>query len=73
MKKLCSNEKTTEESEHRQINIDSTEFDNFLGQLSTSNDTESLREVLNVLETWERYELCAVVNNKIKLVMAKSA
>lgn len=73
MKKLCSNEKTTEDSEAKQINIDSMEFDNFLSQLSTSNDKESLQEILNVLETWERYELCAVVNKKIKLVMAKSA
>lgn len=73
MKKLCSDEKITTESEPKKINIDSTDFDNFLNNLSKSNDSESLQEVLDVLENWERYELCAVVNNKIKLVMAKSA
>ncbi len=72
MKKLCSDESLPEESDPKKINIDSNEFDDFLGQLSKSNDAESLQEVLEVLETWERYELCAMVNEKIKLVMDKS-
>jgi len=73
MKKLCSDEDPAEDSEPKQINIDSNEFDDFLGQLSKSNDAESLQEILDVLETWERYEMCAMVNEKIKLVMAKPA
>lgn len=73
MKKLFSNEEDVLGVEPEQINIDSNEFDVFLGQLSKSNDADSLKEILDVLETWERYELCAMVNEKIKLVMAKSA
>ena len=73
MKKLYSNEEEVLGDEPEQINIDSNEFDVFLGQLSKSNDADSLKEILDVLETWERYELCAMVNEKIKLVMAKSA
>ena len=73
MKKLYSNEKDVIDFSPEQINIDSNEFDKLLGRLSSSNDTESLQEILDVLETWERYELCAMVNEKIKLAMAKSA
>ena len=73
MKKLCSVEKIPTDSKPDHINIDSMEFDNFLSQLSKSNDAESLQEILSVLENWERYELCAVVNDKIKLVMSKPA
>ena len=71
MKKLCSDSELEEDSEQKQINVDSTDFSDFLGQLSKSNDKESLVEILNVLEKWERYELCAVVNEKIRLVTTK--
>ena len=73
MKKLCSKEEPELKVETEHINIDSAEFDVFLSRLSNSNDAASLKEILDVLETWERYELCALVNEKIKLVMAKSA
>ena len=73
MKKLYNDEEEDSEYKSYQVNVDSDEFDDFLGQLSKSNDADSLLEILNVLENWERYELCAKVNEKIKLVMAKSA
>jgi hypothetical protein len=73
MKKLCSIEKNEIKIGSEQINIDTNEFDDFLGRLSKSNDAASLKEILGVLEIWERYELCALVNEKIKLVMTKSA
>ncbi|MEQ8323519.1 MAG: hypothetical protein RIC15_02270 [Vicingaceae bacterium] len=72
MKKLCNNELKVEPGTFH-VNIDSQEFDDFLMRLSNTNDTESLLELLTVLEAWERYELCAKVNEKIKLVMDKSA
>ena len=73
MKKLYNDEEEDSEYKSYQVNVDSDEFDDFLGKLSKSNDADSLLEILNVLENWERYELCAKVNEKIKLVMAKSA
>ncbi len=73
MKKLYAGENVDTDFKSHHINIDSQEFDNFLGELSNTDDEESLREILQVLENWERYELCAKVNERIKLVMAKSA
>ena len=72
MKKLYQDELPAEPGTFH-INIDSKEFDDFLGRLSRSNDVESLLEILAVLEAWERYELCAKVSEKIRIVSAKSA
>src|SRR5210317_2055650 len=44
MKKLYLDENAPLNINPAQINIDSNEFDSFLGQLSKSNDTASLKE-----------------------------
>ena len=52
MKKLCGDKNASVSFVPAQININSNEFDDFVGQLSNSNDEASLKEILDVLETW---------------------
>ena len=72
MKELFTGEKPVIEMKSYKLDVDSKEFDELLGNLSSMKDTESLKEILNVLENWEFYELCAKVNEKLKTVGAKA-
>ena len=47
------------------IKSDSKEFNEMLDQLSQINDMDSLKEILDILEQGEHYELCSIVNEKI--------
>ena len=72
MRELFTGEKPVVEMKSYKLDVDSKEFDELLGNLSNMKDTESLKEILNVLENWEFYELCAKVNEKLKTVGAKA-
>lgn len=74
MKKLFDDEKPVLEYKPIKLDVNSNEFDDFLGKLSQPEDVDSLQEILTVLENWEFYELCAKVNEKLKSVSsAKTA
>lgn len=73
MKKLFDDQVPIVEFKPVKLDVNSNEFDEFLSRLSTPEDADSLKEILNVLENWEFYELCAKVNEKLKAVAAKSA
>ena len=47
------------------IQSDSREFNEMLTQLAQTNDMASLKEILDILEQGEHYELCALVSEKI--------
>lgn len=64
MKALMRNDQTLE-LRSVFIKSDSKEFKELLGQLSESNDVDSLKDILNILEEGEHYELCAIVSEKI--------
>lgn len=49
-----------------QLKYNQSDFEEMLTKLSNIKDTRSLKEILNILETWEHYELCAKVNEKLK-------
>ena len=72
MKELFSGEKPVVEMKSYKLDLDSKEFDELLGNLSNMKDTDSLKEILSVLENWEFYELCAKVNEKLKTTGAKA-
>jgi hypothetical protein len=72
MKKLFEDDVPVIDIKSYQIDINSNEFDDFLGKLSSANDLGSLKQILLVLENWEFYELCAKVNEKIKSSSAKA-
>jgi len=56
----------------KKFDINESEFDEMLKRLAGLNDTNSLREILDILESWEHYELCALVSEKIKLTESKA-
>ena len=72
MKALFTGDKPVIEMKSYKLDVDSKEFDELLGNLSNMKDTDSLKEILSVLENWEFYELCAKVNEKLKTVGAKA-
>jgi hypothetical protein len=72
MKNLFDSEVPVIELKPFKLDVDSSEFDNFLKSLSNPEDADNLKELLTVLENWEFYELCAKVNEKLKSVTAKA-
>lgn len=72
MKTLFSKDIPVIEFKPYKIDVNSNEFDDFLGKLSNPEDADSLKEILTVLESWEFYELCAKVSEKLKLVAARA-
>lgn len=73
MKKLFDNEVPREEFKPVKLDVNSKDFDDFLIKISAPGDVESLQEILNVLENWEFYELCAKVNERLKAVSSARA
>lgn len=73
MKKLFDEEVPVVEFKPVKIDVNSSEFDEFLTKLSSPEDEASLKEILTVLENWEFYELCAKVNEKLKSVSSSKA
>jgi hypothetical protein len=72
MKSLFNDEVPVIDLKPVKLDVNSNEFDEFLVKLSEPGDVESLKEILSVLETWEFYELCAKVNEKLKAVTVKA-
>ena len=72
MRQLFRDETPVVELKSYKLDSNSAEFDELLVNLSKMKDTDSLKEILNVLETYEFYELCAKVNEKLKLITAKA-
>jgi len=72
MKRLFDDKVPVVDLKPVKIDVNSNEFDEFLCKLSEPGDADSLREILSVLETWEFYELCAKVNEKLKAVTVKA-
>ena len=73
MKKVFDQDVPVVELKPQHIDVNSTEFESLLTNLSNSEDAGSLKEILNVLENWEFYELCAKVNDQIKAVSSKAS
>ena len=72
MKNLFAADVPVIELKPLKLEVNSSEFDELLRNFSSPEDEENLRELLAVLESWEFYELCAKVNEKLKAVTARA-